>query len=257
MMTLNRFLLVGKDHAPWLVFLAKLEFKWVIRGSLLFSTCINIGHGWQFDVSADEPIYKEMYTDYKAYNFINGFSYSDYPQANQGQSYFIYSIVYFMINFGLFFILNTGLEVKMIRRMQCELKEKRKRIAKMNLVKTVSYSVEKKSQKDLEDMTRQEEDGKKERMVIKMVILNGFFNFILRAPDLLFLMENTNIFHWLLTCFPDFPTSLAYLPPGLLSLLADIGYFTYILTFSSNFLIFYNFNKNFNEAVMFFWSSKP
>jgi hypothetical protein len=50
MMTLNRYLLVGKDHAQWLVKIAKLEFKWVIRGSLLFSALINIGHGWEYQV---------------------------------------------------------------------------------------------------------------------------------------------------------------------------------------------------------------
>jgi hypothetical protein len=47
MMTLNRYLLVGKDHPPWLVSIAKLEFKWVIRGSFLFSALLNIGHGWE------------------------------------------------------------------------------------------------------------------------------------------------------------------------------------------------------------------
>jgi hypothetical protein len=46
MMTLNRFLLVGKDHSPWLVTIAKLEFKSVIRVSLLFSAVINLGHWW-------------------------------------------------------------------------------------------------------------------------------------------------------------------------------------------------------------------
>jgi hypothetical protein len=51
MMTLNRYLLIGKDHAPWLVKIAKLEFKWVIRGSFLFSSLINIAHGWQYQAS--------------------------------------------------------------------------------------------------------------------------------------------------------------------------------------------------------------
>jgi hypothetical protein len=54
MMTLNRYLLVGKDHPPWLVRIAKLKFKWVIRGSLFFSGLINIGHGWQYQFVEDQ-----------------------------------------------------------------------------------------------------------------------------------------------------------------------------------------------------------
>jgi hypothetical protein len=53
MMTLNRFLLIGKDHAPWLVSIAKTEFKWVIRGSVLFSAVINLGHGWEYEQMTD------------------------------------------------------------------------------------------------------------------------------------------------------------------------------------------------------------
>jgi hypothetical protein len=53
MMTLNRYLLIGKDHAPWLVKIAKLEFKWVIRGSLMLSALINIGHGWEYQAMVD------------------------------------------------------------------------------------------------------------------------------------------------------------------------------------------------------------
>jgi hypothetical protein len=40
--------------------------------------------------------------------------------------------------------------------------------------------------------------------------------------------------------------------PGFLSFIPDIGYFTYILTFTTNFFIFYCFNKNFKETVVFF-----
>jgi hypothetical protein len=129
MMTLNRYLLVGKDHASWLVTIAKLEFKWVIRRSLLISALINIGHGWEYQANGNLAIVRSIYDNFA---IINGYSYSDYPQANQDQAYFFYSIVYFLINFGVFFILNTGIEVKIVRRMHKELQEKRERLAKMN-----------------------------------------------------------------------------------------------------------------------------
>jgi hypothetical protein len=107
-----------------------MEYKWLIRGSLAFSILINIGHGWEYQAAEDTVANQQVYTDI-AYRNINGASYSDYPKANQETPYFVYSIVYFLINFGVFFILNTGIEVKIVRRMHKELKEKRERHAKM------------------------------------------------------------------------------------------------------------------------------
>jgi ABC-type multidrug transport system permease subunit len=123
MMTLSRYLLVGKDHSSWLVKQAKLEYKWVIRGFFLFSALINIGHGWQY-----QTVYEFQFRN--DVNEIEGYSYSE--SANQGTAYFIYSIVYFCLSFGVFFILNTGIEVQIVRHMKTELKEKRERIAEMN-----------------------------------------------------------------------------------------------------------------------------
>jgi hypothetical protein len=249
MMTLNRYLLVGKDHAPWLVTIAKLEFKWVIRGSLIFTAMINIGHGWQYQAVEDTAI-TLFYTNTE-YGYENGHSFSDYPSANQGQPYFIYSIVYFVINFCFFFILNTGIEVKLVRRMHKELKEKRERLAKMNADKPSASSADShKTPEPVQDKKKEEEDAKKELKVIKMVMLNGFFNFVLRAPEILFWMENQSV--WSIFNNRNINVAGNHSVPGFLSMIADIGFLTYILTFSSNFVIFYKFNKNFKEAVVFF-----
>jgi hypothetical protein len=109
------------------------------------------------------------------------------------------------------------------------------------------------------DKKREDEDGKKERKVIKMVIINGILNFVLRAPDLLFWLENKMT--WSIFKTKDDNNDYILnniLPPGILSVIADIDYLTYILTFSTNFLIYYNFNKNFKDAVFFFrTSTKP
>jgi hypothetical protein len=191
MMTLNRFLLVGKDHAHWLVSIAKLEFKWVIRGSMLFSALINIGHGWEFRAAWDINVNSNLDNYALEYSNINGGSYSGYPVANQTQPYFIYLVVYFVFNFGLFFTLNTAIEVNLVRRMRKELQEKRDRLAKMNADKssvsvvatTGSADFSKKSSQLAQDKKKEEEDVKKERKVMKMVILNGFFNFILSTRD--------------------------------------------------------------------------
>jgi hypothetical protein len=210
----------------------------VIRGSFLASALINIGHGWQYQAVEDTSI---SVATYQAYAVVNGNSFSDYPHANQGWGYLYFSIVYFVLNFVVFFILNTAIEVKLVRRMHKELDDKRERIARMN---------------SDDKMKNEIEDKKKEKKVIKMVIFNGILNFVLRAPDMLFWLENTNIFSIviaesiIITLFSK--TGLASFVPGLLGFVADVGYLSYILTFSTNFIIFYKFNLNFRNAVVFF-----
>jgi hypothetical protein len=179
-----------------MVTVAKLEFKWVIRGSFLFSALINIGHGWQYQaVDSQESILSSIYGD--IYYKINGYSCSDYPEGNQGTPYLIFSIEYFCISFCIFFFLNTGLEVKIVRRMQKELKEKRERLAKMNAEKLASTKNSNESgiesKTEIEEKKREEEDAKKERKVIKMVIINGILNFVFRAPEMVFWLENAKI----------------------------------------------------------------
>jgi hypothetical protein len=265
MMTLNRYLLIGKDHAPWLVTLAKQEFKLVIRGSLLFSALINIGHGWEYRYSV---FYKDNDVAYNG--LVNGYAYSEYPESNQGTPYFIYSIVYFLINFGVLFILNTGIEIKLVRRMHKELTEKRERLAKMSasakassssaVTATVSASKTLDTAEQEKNKKDEEEDERKERRVIKMVVFNGVFNFFLRAPECVSWMENENVWTSVFNVFSaqNVWNGTNYYMPGILNLIADIGYFSYILTFTTNFFIYYKFNNKFNEAVVFFWTStKP
>jgi hypothetical protein len=122
MMTLNRYMLVGKDHPAFLVKIAKLKLKRVIRGSLLFSVLINIGHGWEYKAVEDQII-SNSFTSF--YFVVSSQSYSDYPQANQDIPYLVCSIAYFAINFGAFFIINTAIEVEIVRRMQKEFKKRR------------------------------------------------------------------------------------------------------------------------------------
>jgi hypothetical protein len=175
--------------------------------------------------------------------------------------YLIYSIVYFVINFGFFFIINTGIEVKIVRRMHKELAEKRECIANMNSSKSatsLSSDIKTNSEPSTtshtdEEKKREEEDVKKERKVVKMVVLNSILNFLLRAPEMAFWLENTSAWPIFFKYQEDQSIlRVGSYVPGLLSLIADIGYLTFIITFTTNFLIFYKFNKNFKEAVVFF-----
>jgi hypothetical protein len=254
MMTLNRYLLVGKDHAPWLVTLAKLEFKWVIRGSFLLSGLINIGHAFEYEIREDMLETLHLLNQ-KCIN--NGIiytqkEYSDYiyPIPNACDWYFYYTCVYFCINFGVFFIVNTAIEIKIVLRMHQELKEKRERQAKMNSSATKSATS---VADDIRNAKKAKEDETKERRVIEMVVFNSILNLILRAPDMLFWLESTEILSDLFSS--DYISFLAYFH-GFANLLVDASYFMYIMSFSTNFAIFYYFNSKFSEAVVFFSSKQ-
>jgi hypothetical protein len=245
MMTLNRYLLVGKDHPPWLVSIAKLRFKLFIRSSLIFSALINIGHWWQYQAVEDAAVVNTKGI-FSYHFYANGLSFSDYPQGNQGLPYLVYTIVYFLINFGVFFVLNTTIEVKVLRRLHKEIKEKRERIARMNDVEESTTIPPSRSNVNYKE--KEEEDVKKESRVLKMVVMNGILNFILRTPDILFWMGSP----YILPLSDSFVNRLSDYVPGFLSLIADIGYFAFILTFTTNFVIFFKFNTKFKEAVLFY-----
>jgi hypothetical protein len=51
-------------------------------------------------------------------------------------------VCFFFINFDLFFLLNTAIEVKLVRRMHKELAEKSERLAKMNPINYFSTTIQ-------------------------------------------------------------------------------------------------------------------
>jgi hypothetical protein len=264
MMTLNRFLLIGKDHAPWMVRIAKLEFKWTICGSFVFSAVVNIGHGWEYKAMTDvlfSPLLDDgfLYHVYSTDDFSYGGysnmyylpifkSYYDYPAPNQSVYFFVYSIVYFCLNFVVFFVLNTGIEVNIVRRMHKELKEKRERMVKISGSDPSASTTSSASSPSVDK--KADEDGKRERRVINMVILNGIFNFCLRLPELLVWLQYSTIRDLVMNLSTIWDTTGIYLP-GFANFIVDLSYLAYILTFSSNFIIFYKFNTKFKEAVVF------
>jgi hypothetical protein len=249
MMTLNRYLLVGKDHAHWLVAIAKVEIKILISGTFIFSALINIGHGFEYQIK--NPFLIPSHAGYNDYSDshnrrflnlninVNKTYVAQYPTVNIATSYFVYSIGYFVVNFGFFFVINTLIEVQIVRRMHKELEEKRERVARMKINKFTSISST--TSTDSSNASAEAEDEKKERRVIIMVVVNSLLNFILRFPDFfIFLEENSN--SWM--------AHLDNMLPGFPALLLHISYLSYILTFSFNVFVFYKFNSKFKEAFV-------
>jgi hypothetical protein len=260
MMTLNRYLLIGQDHAAWLVLFAKMDFKWVIRGSFLISVLLTIGHGWEYqaiDDSLFSPLNSNFYTWFDGLLSTSGDAvFVNYPIPNFSQAFYVYTVVYFVINFLLFFVLNTLIEVMLVVRMRKEMRDKRKRLATMqHAPNNVSQTIIRSNQED-KKKKQEEEDWKKERRVIIMVVLNGVLNFVLRVPDLLVLLEEHGFWAQLINKAHLQFVSFGIFIPALLDLFVAIGYFTYILTFTTNFLVFYFFNSKFKAFVVFSSRSK-
>jgi hypothetical protein len=229
-MTLNRYMLIGKDHTPWLKQFAESDIKLVIRGSLLFSAIFNIGHGFEYKINDIADILNDINSETYDLAYM-------YPIVSQDLAYFSYSVIYFMVNVVGFVALNTAVEIKIILRMKKELREKRARLAKMREKSNSSAGDTEACKK------KEEEDDKKERRVITMVVLNSILNFLLRFPELFVWLES-NYHNWF-----DLAGRISL--DGWFSLLSDLSYLTYILTFSTNFVIFYNFNSVLKESINF------
>jgi hypothetical protein len=89
-------------------------------------------------------------------------------------------------------------------------------------------------------------DGKKEQCAITMVVSNSLINFLLRFPEIFIFLCNDNFLYPNNVIFTFFD-SIARLSDCLI----DLSYLTYILTFSSNVLIYYLFNQKFKQAFSF------
>jgi uncharacterized membrane protein len=84
-----------------------------------------------------------------------------------------------------------------------------------------------------------------------MIILNGLFNFLIRSLDILVWLQYTDVRNLIAGGSMTWKHATILLR-GFSNLIVDLGYFTYILTFCTNFLIFYKFYTKFKEAVYIF-----
>jgi hypothetical protein len=122
LITINRYMLVGKEHNFVLTIIAKWPLKYVIRATVIFSLMINIGHCFQYRINYG---WAEMLDD----DGENEFTYNLYPSIVIFNSDFqVYSIVHFVISFALFFCINTFVEASLVAKMRKEIAEKRNRI---------------------------------------------------------------------------------------------------------------------------------
>jgi hypothetical protein len=220
-------MLIGREHSSILEALSKLKYDRVVKLAIIASLFSNIGHAFQYQINSGDQ-------------FIGGYGdddvhvYDSYPLVNaNGLSFPIYELVYFIIDYGFFLLVNTCVEVAIVRKLHAELTEKRRKLAQM-----AAHAANSQNQAKVDSM------NEKERRAVLMVVLNSLLNFLLRLPEMFifvatsnFLFNNDNILYEVIQSVRQLPI-----------LLIDLSYFCFILTFSTNCFIYYKFNDKFKKA---------
>jgi hypothetical protein len=228
LINVNRHMLIGREHSAFLEFVSQWDFKWTIGLSVLLSAVLNIGHIFQYQLN-DGTAYSENLFGF--YNIL--YTYPFYPSINEFSLWFpLYLFIYFFINFLFFFIANASLEASIARKIPAEaLLENQRRMEQMQMTVMNSDPGEAYVQHQLMDTNTS-------KWVTIWAVANALMNFILRSPELFFILSTSD----LLFGFRN-PLSLFLATwPSVRSFIVDITYFAYILTFIINFFIFSFFN---------------
>jgi hypothetical protein len=246
--TINRYMLVGKEHNFALTKISELNIKPVIVMTIVFSLLINIGHCFQYRINygwgrlLDENGWSQL-------------TYDSYPSIVIFNSSFqVYSIVYFCINFVAFFLINTCVEASLVQKMRAEVSEKRQRVEEEIRVSAANNSSgsEVVNKVIASKQKKIVEDAKKETRAIKMVVTNSLVNFFLRLPEILvFLSSNSSFLASLVYVYTinDEHRNLqsTFLLNDISITLLNISYFFYILNFTTCVAIYCVFNKKFRQ----------
>jgi hypothetical protein len=231
--TVNRYMLIGREHSAFLQSISKWDLSTVVKLSVLVSFVANIGNIFKYYVN-------------QANGFVGSpimvYLYDVYPEVNMSFSVLpVYLIVYFAFNYLFFLVISTLLEALIVRKLHNELTEKRKKMAEMSGGSGAN---------DASNAEKMKADEKRERRALVMVVINSALNVILRLCDLFIVLQESN---YLISGSSDFLENT----PNLLIFVVNLSYFTFILTFTTNFFMFYLFNRKFKETIhLFFGASK-
>jgi hypothetical protein len=220
-------MLIGREHNQW-------NFKWVVGISLAFSALFNIGHIFQYELN-DGTAY--VYTEGELY------LYPLFPMTSSVASWlYMYLVASFLINYFVFFMINTIVEVTIVRKLHSELAIKKKRHDDMQMRSHTStadifhpVSFRRKRKQEIEEKT--------EQRAIIMVVVNACINLFFRLSELLVLVSISN---QLFESSPIF--NFFYNFYNFKELAADLASFFFIITFSTNFLVYYLFNLKFKQT---------
>jgi hypothetical protein len=247
--TINRYMLVGRDHSPALENVnTKYSLRLVVVVSVAFSFLMNIGHAFQYRIN-------------RGWEDLGGYELTDtlYPAIVIHNSLFAYyALVYFVVNFVLFLAVNTRIEWLLVKIISKEIAEKRAKLEKEILVSQSNNSSESKVVNKIIKSKKKkiEQDAKKETRAIMMVILNSVVNFYLRLPEILvfFSSFSPSFFIQLIVVIDLNLFSYSSLFSNMYSAIVSFSYLAYILTFTTNVVNYYLFNQKFKQLFVF-WTT--
>jgi hypothetical protein len=234
-------MLIGKEHTPLLEKISKFELKRVAIVTIILSLLLNIGHVFQYRINNG---WGSVVSDY-----INVQMNDFYPAiVSDNISLGAYILVYFIFNFGVFFLVNTWIEASIVRKLQNELTIKRKKVIEeielFNMHNSAHSDVVNKMLRAKQKKI--EQDCKKENRAIIMVISNSVISFVLRLPEIFVFISSSdclfpnNVLYSFFDSFYNFT-----------SMMVSFSYLAYILTFTSNVVIYYLFNTKFKQLFIF------
>jgi hypothetical protein len=236
-------MLVGKNHNFILKNISEWNIKGVIAVTVVFSLLINIGHCFQYRLNYG---WGQLLTGLG----WNDLTYDSYPSiVVYNFSFRVYTIVYFIVNFAVFFLVNTSVEASLLMNMRQEIAEKKERIEKEIKVSAANNSSQSEVVNRVINSKQKKiaEDAMKEKRAINMVVTNSLVNFFLRLPEILvFFSSNSSILTYLVynqdTRNYDLNLEYTLLLFNISSAMENIAYFSYILTFAFSVLINCVFN---------------
>jgi hypothetical protein len=215
LMSINRYLLVNKKPGILFTKLASFPVKNMILIMIPFSLLFNIIVILEYQIT---------YPDRKRQDILN----PEYPIAGRTKSLSvtILLLMHQTFNVTVFWLINTVIEVHTVKKLSVALREKRHRLAGPGL-----------SHEQL--VKKIEADCKSDRKAVVMVVINSIVNFILRLPEFfVFLKYTTSI----TSVSGAIRLQLLIYKP-----LFDIVETFFIMTFTTNFLVFYKLNRQFRS----------
>jgi hypothetical protein len=241
--TINRYMLIGKKHNKTLSSISHFNFKKVVFVTVIFSLLLNVGHCFQYRINQGWGVLVSE-------GHIT-LTYDIYPSiVNQNSAFNVYTIVYFVINFAVFFVLNTIVEASLVRNLHTEIRDKRvKADNEIQLSQSRNSSGSEVINKvNSAKKKKIEQDAKKETRAIVMVITNSGLNFFLRLPEI-FVFFSSN-FAYLDNSLSGLHDSVVFEPVIINdfdNIMVSVSYFLYILTFTANVAVYWMFNPKFKQ----------
>ena len=228
-------MLINKEPSKFIKRISDVSIKTKIKIIICLGIVLSIVKIFEYEFNNGD----EFYLSYNYPLFFNKNYYSN-KLKRKIISYVL--LIRCLINFLVFFLLNSFLEFLILIKLSKELRKKRERQAKMAI-----SSIE----NERKNMQALKKDSNRKKKFILIIIINGLINIIFRFPELFdFIQSSSVLFHskllFKIFCKIDI---ICYF-------LVNISNLFFIITLSTNFLIFLIFNNTFRDSSKKYFKSK-